>query len=124
MNGNSILVDSNVIIALTNGNKDVIPILNDRVIYISVISEMELLSWPKISEYEICILKELFNDIHIIDLSEKIKEKAILIRRTYSLKLPDAIIAATSIVYNIPLFTFDKEFAKIEELDLLLMQFD
>ena len=124
MNGNSILVDSNVIITLTNGNKDVIPILNDRVIYISVISEMELLSWPKISEYEICILKELFNDIHIIDLSEKIKEKAILIRRTYSLKLPDAIIAATSIVYNIPLFTFDKEFAKIEELDLLLMQFD
>lgn len=32
-------------------------------------------------------------------------------------------IAATSIIYNVPLVTADKQFSQIEELDLILIEF-
>ncbi|MCL2074236.1 MAG: PIN domain-containing protein [Marinilabiliaceae bacterium] len=37
------------------------------------------------------------------------------------MKLPDAIIAAISIKYNLPLVTSDKDFRKIPNLDLVLI---
>lgn len=52
-------------------------------------------------------------------MNYKIKEKSIDIRNNHKLKIPDAIIAATSIVYNIPLITSDKDFEKVKELDLV-----
>jgi len=40
----------------------------------------------------------------------------------YIMKLPDAVIASSAIYLDIPLFRADKEFAKISELDLVLLQ--
>jgi len=51
---------------------------------------------------------------------EKVKDIAIVIRKKYKLKLPDSIIAATAIAYNIPLITADKQFEIISELQLLV----
>ncbi|WP_434981603.1 PIN domain-containing protein [Daejeonia sp. YH14] len=50
------------------------------------------------------------------------KEQTIRLKRKYNIKLPDAIIASTSLVYGIPLVTADKGFSKIEELDLILIE--
>ncbi|WP_016778453.1 type II toxin-antitoxin system VapC family toxin [Anaerophaga thermohalophila] len=124
MNGNSILVDTNIVISLTNGYEDILPILRNKIVYLSIISEMELLSWPKINNSEIKVLKNMLKEFNIIELNQRIKEKAIFIRRNYSSKLPDAIIAATSICYDLPLVTYDKGFSKISQLDLLLLNFD
>jgi len=44
------------------------------------------------------------------------------LRKKYSIKLPDAIVASTSIVYGLPLVTADKAFSKIKELDLILIE--
>jgi predicted nucleic acid-binding protein len=44
------------------------------------------------------------------------------LKKKYSIKLPDAIIAATAIWYKIPLITADKGFEKIEELELILLE--
>lgn len=55
-------------------------------------------------------------------MEQKIKEQVIELRKKYTIKLPDAIIAATSIIYSIPLVTADKGFSKIEELDLILIE--
>ncbi|MBO5690919.1 MAG: PIN domain-containing protein, partial [Spirochaetaceae bacterium] len=41
--------------------------------------------------------------------------------RFYKIKLPDAIVAATAISYNVPLLTADKEFNKIKGLNLCLL---
>lgn len=38
------------------------------------------------------------------------------------MKLPDSIIAATSLVYGLPLISADKGFSKIEELDFILIE--
>lgn len=42
-------------------------------------------------------------------------------RKHYKIKLPDAIIAATAIVNQIPLITADKVFEQIKELNLVLI---
>ncbi|WP_414601150.1 PIN domain-containing protein [Algoriphagus sp. NG3] len=52
----------------------------------------------------------------------KIKEQTIQLKRKYSLKLPDAIIASTCIVLEIPLVTADRGFIKITELNLILLE--
>lgn len=54
----------------------------------------------------------------------KIKTKCIEIRNKYKLKIPDAIIAASAIVYNLPLITSDKEFEQVKELDLIFIKKD
>ena len=42
-------------------------------------------------------------------------------KQQLKMKLPDAIIAATAIKNNIPLVTADKDFKKISDLELLMM---
>ena len=42
-------------------------------------------------------------------------ERAIQLRRKYKIKLPDAIIAATSLVYDLSLISADVVFSKIEQ---------
>ncbi len=44
------------------------------------------------------------------------------LRKQYGLKLPDAIIAATSRAAGVPLLTADKQFGKIKEIDCILLQ--
>jgi hypothetical protein len=48
-------------------------------------------------------------------MNPKIKEQTILLKQKYKLKLPDAIIAATAIVYKLPFLTSDADFKNIKE---------
>jgi predicted nucleic acid-binding protein len=47
---------------------------------------------------------------------------AIELKQKQKIKLPDAIIAATSIFLNFPLFTADKYFSKIPNLDCVIIE--
>ncbi len=49
-------------------------------------------------------------------MSNLVKEKHIEVKRKYHLKLPDAIIAASAIAFDMPLITSDKQFKTISEL--------
>lgn len=58
----------------------------------------------------------------IVDINPVIKDYTIKLRQKYAMKLPDSIIAATSLYLNTPLITADTDFKKVEELDLILFQ--
>ena len=88
---------------------------------ISIISEIELLSFQQITSYEEVQLKSLLNNCLHIDLNYKIKEQTIQLKKQNQIKLPDAIIAATAIVNKVPLVTADKGFSKIPGLNLILI---
>lgn len=85
----------------------------------SIISEMELLSFSGITQEEEIGVKTLLSDCTKFHLTEEIKDKTIEIRRKYKTKLPDAIVAATAIVNNLPLISADKRFKQILELHLV-----
>ncbi len=122
MNGTNFLVDTNICLYLLSGNRTIAEILNGNGIFISFITQLELLSFNKFSHNEIHKIQSFIDDCIIIDLNEDIKENVIKLRRKYKIKLPDSIIAATSEYFDLPIITADKGFNKIEELNILFYQ--
>ena len=96
------------------------PFLQNELAF-SVISELELLSFHGITSEEENNIRLFLLNWKEISLADEIKEKTIEIRKKYKTKLPDAIVAASAIVNNLPLITADKGFNQIEELNLKLI---
>ena len=109
MNGNNILLDTNAIIYFLNGK---FLLNNEYNIFTSIISEIELLCYPKITLEEENIIKDFLNNINIINLDSYIKHETIAIKREISIKLPDSIILATAKVNNLILLTQDEGILK------------
>lgn len=112
-----IIADTNIFIYLLKNDLRLGHLLDKKTIYISYITELELLSFPKISIKEIDLIKELINNCNIIHYSEDLKDDIIFLRRKYRLRIPDAIIAATALGYFIPLITADRNFRRIREIE-------
>ena len=108
------LLDTNAIIYLLGGHL-ASPLPNGQC-SLSIITEIELLSFPGISieeEQKIRGLIALFDRIQITDT---IRDEVIKMRRKHRLKLPDAIIAASALSHNSILLTNDQAFLSIEGL--------
>ena len=122
MNGNSIFIDTNIILYLLNGDETISDLLQGKDIYVSVISELELLGYKGIEEQEIKIIEDFFSHCIIVDLNQNIKKLTIELKRKHRIKLPDAIIAASAQYVNIPLLSADKGFEKIEGIQFVLYE--
>lgn len=122
MSGNKLFVDTNILIYLLNGDSDISKILDGKELVISVISELELKSFPNVTQTELAIIDSLVEECQVINLNQEIKKLAIEIRRTRKMKLPDAIVAASAYYSKLPIFTADKEFEKLEELDVIIYE--
>jgi predicted nucleic acid-binding protein len=120
MNGLRFVADTNFLINVHEGITKTEPFLDGTVI-ISIISEIELLGWPGLTSLEKRKLKTMLEDCIIIDLNPEIKDLAIEIRQQFSIKTPDAIIAATSKFMQLPLVTFDKGFKKLKNIEIILI---
>ncbi|MBQ5454035.1 MAG: type II toxin-antitoxin system VapC family toxin [Bacteroidales bacterium] len=121
MNGIDYIADTNTMLYITVNNPCIHPYVVKN-LGISVVTEMELLSYRNITESEVKLIKEMMMWCKEFQLSDNIKERAIILRRTYGTKLPDAIVAATAIECNVPLISADKGFRKIKELMLELIE--
>ena len=119
MNGNSILVDTNIILYLLSGDKTIVPLLENKKLFVSFITELELLSFKRLTKTELKIIKSFLAECTIFDINSKIKELTVEIRKKYRLKLPDCIIAATSIYLDISLISADSDFNQVEDADLI-----
>jgi predicted nucleic acid-binding protein len=119
MNGNRVICDTNPLIYLLDGNRDVGRFLNDKDIYLSVITEFELFGRPGLSVRETEYIEVLISVCFTIDINQEIKRIYRYIKQNCAVKLPDAIIAATAIYLDMPLFTFDKDFKNIPNLKLI-----
>jgi len=121
MSGIDFLVDTNFLIFVSDESDIVLPFL-DYTIGISYITEMELLGVFSISKNQKAAMKKILNQCYIFDCSSEIKELAIQLKQKYKIKLPDAIIAATAIVKQLPFVTADADFKVIKELDLIFLE--
>lgn len=103
-----ILSDTNIIIYLLEGDRAIAELFDENLIFISFITELELLSAKKYPEEQEKKINEIIQEFTIYEYSNLIKSACINFRRKYNLKLPDAIIAATAFTYKLPLLTADK----------------
>lgn len=113
-----ILLDTNTVIYALNGGLTLLPAEYS----ISIITEMELFSYPKLSEFEKNNIKRLLSHFKIKNINNEIKEMTIQIRKNYGIKLPDSIICATALMSGTTLISNDKQLSKIEELDVLSLE--
>jgi predicted nucleic acid-binding protein len=117
--GSKFLIDTNIIIYLAlnklpnRGEIKMRNILRDTP-QISVITKMELLGFSEVQPPII----QFTETANIIGLEDEVIRKTIEIRKQYKIKLPDAIIAATSIVKELTLITRNiSDFSKIIDLN-------
>ena len=88
----------------------------DAVPNISVVTKIEVLGFNA-PERHYYTLFSFINDSTVFDLNNNVVDESILIRKKYKTKLPDAIIAATALVYDLTLITRNtSDFKNISEL--------
>ncbi|MBF0147026.1 MAG: type II toxin-antitoxin system VapC family toxin [Magnetococcales bacterium] len=108
------VLDTNIVLSLLGGQlAEPLPV---RQYFASTITEIELLSYPSLSQSEESKIRALLHDIRVVDIDPDIKEKTIRLRRYQGLKLPDAIIAATAFSLNGILLTNDQKIARVPGL--------
>ena len=108
--GRSILIDTNVIIDLfyrrmpQSGGIYVADIINSGNYCLSVINQIELLGYPS-DTLQQQYLSEIINNARILPLTVDVVNKAIELKRSRKIKTPDAIVAATALVFELNLLT-------------------
>ena len=122
--GEGYLIDTNIVIGYLN-NK--LPIEGMSMMHdviddtpnISVITKIEVLRFNT-SDGAYKILENFVDESNVFDLNEHVVDRTILICKSHRIKLPDAIIAATALVYNLRLITRNiSDFKNINGLILL-----
>ncbi len=108
-----ILCDTNILISAFNNRVDTIDQLNKiglTEIMLSAITVMELFQGMR-NKAELAQMKKRIAFYDVIHTDSAISQKAILFieqyRLSHGLQIPDAIIGATAVVYQIPLYTYN-----------------
>ncbi len=84
---------------------------------VSIITKIEFLGWKGHTPEGFEKSKEFISFANVMPLTDEIADVAIELRRQVSIKLPDAVIAATALAHNLTLVTRNvKDFERIEGL--------
>ena len=101
------ILDTNVVIYLQKG------LLAEPLPHgsaaISIITEIELRGFPGLLVEQTLWLGRFLASIHSLGITSDIKESTIRLRRAHRLKIPDAIIAATTLTHGAVLLTNDEQ---------------
>jgi predicted nucleic acid-binding protein len=121
MNGTNFLIDTNIIIYLTQRRLKISDFAKKGGnLYISSISYIETLGYSFQNQNEEKEVTEFCEMFERVFLTKEVEEQTILIRKSNKIKLPDAIIAATAMVYSLTLVTHNtNDFKNIQGLKIL-----
>jgi predicted nucleic acid-binding protein len=69
MNGNRIFLDTNIVLYLLNGDMTLANFLNGKNLWVSMITEIELLSFKGLNIKEEKVIKQFLSECHIYGIS-------------------------------------------------------
>ncbi|MBW4567304.1 MAG: type II toxin-antitoxin system VapC family toxin [Tolypothrix carrinoi HA7290-LM1] len=115
-----ILLDTNIVLYFLGGR--LVNPLPSGQYFVSVITEIELLSYPSLSSDEEIQIIDFLNKITVVGIDNNIKNLTIALRKQYKLRLPDAIIAATAQGLNAMLFTNDVRLNNVTQINTQTVQ--
>lgn len=122
MSGSSIVLDTNIALYLLAGDQKLSGLLFQKKLYLSFISQLELLGFKGITTKQHTEISKFVQACIVIDINEEIKTEVISLRRTHKLKLPDSIILATALYLDLPLITADTDFKSIEHPQIIIYE--
>jgi len=118
------LIDSNAVIDYL-GNKmpfvgmDFMDTVINEIPKISIISKIEVLGFMPVDQH-LELVKDFLNVSIVLPLNQEVADFAIALKQQIKIKTPDAIIAATAIVFDLTLITRNnKDFERISGLQVL-----
>lgn len=121
--GTPCLIDTNILIYHLKGElpePDFLEKLGSDCFNMSVITKIEFLGWNRHTDEGYKVAHELVNLSKVHYLTDEIVDKTVDLKRKISIKLPDAVIAATCLVHNLILVTRnDNDFVKIPALSII-----
>ena len=117
-----ILVDSCIFIDIFRGNRQLYQDLLKQKVFLNSIVYMELIQGSR-DKIELGRINKFLKDFKILPITQKISKKSMELMKTYAIShgllIPDALIAATAIIKNLPLWTFNRrDFQFIDHLIL------
>lgn len=114
------LLDTNIVIyACKPGGEWLAPWTTHPDAAIASVTRIESLGFAGISPEEETAILDFIHTSPVYALDDEVIEQAIHLRQQKNMKLGDAIIAATAVVYDIPLVTRNEDdFKHIPHLDL------
>ena len=108
------LLDTNVALYLLGGRlAQPMPVGNYA---LSVITEMELLAWPSLSTEEEKKVRDFVAQLTVYELTPSIRNRAVQLRKAERLKLPDAIVCATALEFEMVRWTNHETLMKVPGL--------
>jgi predicted nucleic acid-binding protein len=112
------LLDTNVVIGLLKADEIATKLVADAGLTfaemaVSQITRMELLSFENLTAPELHTVEAFLRELQVIGIDAAVESAAIKLRRSRTLKLPDAIIAGTALSRNLLLLTLDQALAKV-----------
>ncbi len=122
MNGDSLVVDTNIVIYHLKGDRTIEALLEGKTVYLSFISKIELLGFKKLNEREQALINDFISHTRVIQSNGIIEDLAIKLRFRHTVKVPDAIVAATALFLEVPLLTADKDIARLEDVPSIFFQ--
>lgn len=124
MNGqNRVVLDTNAVIALLAGNQSLATLASEAEwIGISIITMIEFLATPLLQPEDQRLFESFAQRVQVVDLSvatPMLVDEVVRVRRLRTLKLPDAIVAATAVAMNASLVTTDAQIARSGVVDIV-----
>ena len=119
-------IDSNIVIAYLEGEQKVVDQLSiwkeqNRPLFLSTIAEAEVLGYPEYTPQERDRTARFIENNFVPVLCDRgIAYRAAVLRATITIKLPDALIAATALLTGTPLVTQNiKDFRHVPGLEIV-----
>jgi len=81
MSGNRYLLDTNAVLFILNGDVTLADFLYEKELYLSIISEMELLSYKDITDKEKQEINDFISGFTIVNIDDKVKVSAIEVKK-------------------------------------------
>ena len=112
MSGTEYLLDTNFILGMLKATPTVLDVINRERLMAgqcaySAITRMELLGFPGITGDEDSLIRSRLSMFTYLPVDVAVEDRAIALRRSRRVKLPDALIAATALTYGLRLLTLD-----------------
>ncbi|OHA65961.1 MAG: hypothetical protein A3C04_00015 [Candidatus Wildermuthbacteria bacterium RIFCSPHIGHO2_02_FULL_45_25] len=117
-------LDTNAVIYYLKNDAIAVPILKEvfakpAPIYLSTISEIELLGFSRLGENEEFLIENILQTLAILPVDSRIARIAGNLRRNFGLQLADSAIAATALFTGSALLTRNvKDFQKVTQLSI------
>lgn len=113
MSGTDYLLDTNAVLGYLGGNERVCAFVEKEEasgasFAVSVITKLELLSFPRITPQEEAAVLEFLTRVSVLPITDEVERHTVQIRRQRRAKLPDAIILATARTAGRVLLTSDE----------------